>query len=270
MPTVHASAIVDPAAELGVDVDVGPYAVIRAGVVVGDRTRLMPYVHIEAGCRIGPDCQVFTGAALGHSAQKRGLVARPGELEIGARCIIREHVTVHAAAEPDGRTTVGDDVYLMAGSHVAHDCSIGHGVTIANGALIAGHATIGAHSFVSGNVVVHQFVQVGTLAMIGGQARVAKDVPPFMVVAGNSRVRGVNLVGLRRHGLSASARRTVVTAHRILYRSGLNVSQATDRLRRLDPTPELERILDFIERSSRGLCGGGPARRFIGWPPGAE
>lgn len=270
MPTLHASAIVDPEATLGVDVDIGPYAVVRAGAIIGDRTRLMPYVCIEAGCRIGPDCQVFTSAVLGHSAQKRGLVERPGELEIGARCIIREHVTVHAAAEPDGCTVIGDDVYLMAGSHVAHDCSIGDGVTIANGALIAGHATVGDHAFVSGNVVVHQYVHVGTLAMISGQARVAKDVPPFMVVAGDSRVRGVNLIGLRRHGLSPAARRTIRTAHRILYRSGLNVSQATDRLRQLEPTPETDRILEFIARSTRGLCGGGPARRVRAWPPGDD
>jgi UDP-N-acetylglucosamine acyltransferase len=146
-------------------------------------------------------------------------------------------------------------VLLLAGAHVAHDCRIGDGVTLANGVLLAGHVTIGDGAFLSGNVVVHQHVSIGALAMIAGQARVSKDVPPFTLVAGDSKVRGLNVVGMRRAGMTATQRRRASTAYAVVYRSGLNVSQAAERLRAEMPSEERDAWLMFIAASTRGLCG---------------
>lgn len=268
MSSIHPTAIIDPGACLGDDVTIGPYAIIGAGVTLGDRTRVMAYVLIDDGCQVGADCEIFTGAVLGHTAQTRATSEGRGVVRIGAGSVIREQVTIHAAKAASGATVIGAQAYLMAHCHVAHDCQIGDEVTIANGALIAGHAMVESQAFISGNVVVHQYVRVGMLSMVAGQARVAKDVPPYLLVAGDSRVHGVNVVGLRRHGMSADRRRAISDAHRVLYRSGLNVSQATRRLRQLEPTPEIQNVLQFIERSTRGLCGGRRARPARRWPPG--
>ena len=190
-------------------------------------------------------------------------------MTIGSDNIIREYVTIHRASHPGRSTVVGSHNFLLGGCHLAHDCQIGDWTTIANGALLAGHVTVGDHAFISGNVVVHQFVHLGKLSMIGGEARVSKDVPPFMLVVGDSQVRGVNVVGMRRAGLSPAERRVVRQAYGILYRSGLNVSHAVDRLRELPDCEEVRAILEFIGTSTRGLCpGGSRGRRLIA--PGRE
>ncbi len=260
MSSIHPTALVDPSARLGADVTIGPYAIVGRGVTIGDRTRVMAYVLIDDDCQIGPDCEIYTGAILGHAAQTRKTRDRGGFVRIGAGSVIREQVTIHAAKSPSASTTVGVDAYLMAQCHVAHDCQIADGVTIANGTLIAGHVTIESHAFISGNVGVHQHVRVGMLSMVVGHATVRKDVPPYLLVAGRSRVYGVNVVGLRRHRVTTDRRRVVKEMYRILYRSGLNVSQATSHLKQLEPTPDVERVLQFIERSERGLCAGRLAR----------
>jgi UDP-N-acetylglucosamine acyltransferase len=252
---IHPSAIVDPGATLGVDVVIGPLAVVEAGAVIGDRTRLMAHTFVGDGCDIGADCEVHVGALIGGSAQIRGFRGPGGGLVIGPRTIVREHVTIHRASEAGRNTVVGREGFLLAGCHIAHDCQIGDGVTIANGTLLAGCVTVGDRAFLSGNVVIHQFVRVGTLSMIGGQAAVGKDVPPFMVVVGRSEVCGVNFVGMRRAGMSSEQRRLVKSAYRILYRSGLNVSNAVARLPELGDAPEIRTLIEFIEPSMRGLCG---------------
>jgi UDP-N-acetylglucosamine acyltransferase len=152
------------------------------------------------------------------------------------------------------RTTLGTDCFLLGGCHVAHDCRIGNGVTISNGALLAGHVTIGDTAFLSGNVVVHQHVQIGPIAMIAGLARVTKDVPPFVLVVGDSVVCGLNVVGMRRAGLSAVERQNAKRAYAVVYRSRLNVSQAVEQLRALPATAEVDQWLAFIAGSTRGLC----------------
>jgi UDP-N-acetylglucosamine acyltransferase len=260
---VHPTAVVDDEADLGVDVEIGPYAVVERGVRVGDRTRLMAHVHVSSGTEIGPDCEVFVGAALGQRAQIRDLTGAGGGLIIGARNVIREHVTIHRSSQRGNNTAIGDDNFLLAGCHVAHDCQVGDGTTVANGALLAGCVTLGDRAFVSGNVVIHQHVQIGELSMIGGNARVSKDVPPFMLVVGDTMVRGVNIVGLRRAGMSADRRQIVKEAYRVLYRSGLNVTHAVSRLRELPRAPEVDTLIEFIQQSRRGLCAGGPPGRRL-------
>ena len=251
---IHPTAVVDPTAELGVDIEIGHHAVVQSGARIGDRTRILASAFVASACVIGPDCDIHMGAILGDTAQIRGLQGPGGRLEIGARNVVREHVTIHRARRPGDRTVLGSDNFLLAGSHVAHDCRIGNGTTIANGALLAGCVTLGDGAFVSGNVVVHQHVQVGALAMIGGQARVAKDVPPFVLVVGDSEVCGINVVGMRRAGMSAAERQNVKRAYAVLYRSGLNVSQAVTRLHALPASAEIDAWLTFIEHATRGLC----------------
>ena len=203
---------------------------------------------------IGPDCELHFGAVVGLPAQMRGPQLGGGATIVGPRTVIREHATVHRASREGGATVLGADNYLMACCHVAHDCCTGDGVTIANGALLAGCVTLGARVFVSGNVAIHQFVRVGELAMIGGLSRVSKDVPPYMLVAGDSKVCGVNVIGMRRASMTAEDRGAVRRAYGILYRSGLRMSRAVERLREEKSSPVIDAILSFIGTSTRGLC----------------
>ncbi len=251
---IHPTAVVDSAAELGVDVEIGPHVVIEAGARIGDRTRIRASAYIASVCEIGVDCDIHMGAVLGDVAQVRGLDGAGGCVEIGARAVIREHVTIHRASRPGERTIVGADVLLLAGCHVAHDCRVMDGVTIANGALLGGHVTVGEGAFLSGNVVIHQYVRVGALAMIAGQSRVTKDVPPYAMVVGDTEVCGLNVVGMRRAGMSAAQRQNAKHAYTVVYRSRLNVSQAAARLRTLPANDEIAAWLTFIEASERGLA----------------
>lgn len=252
---VHPTAIVDRTAELGIDVEIGPYVVIEAGARIADRTRIMAFAYLASACDIGPDCEIHVGAVLGGAPQVRDVRGPGGRIEVGARTVIREGVTIHRALHAGDATVIGSDVLLLAGSHVAHDCRIGDGATIANGALLAGNVIVGNGAFLSGNVLVHQHVRIGALAMISGQARLGKDVPPFTVVIAKSRVCGLNVVGMRRAGMSREQRANAARAYGVVYRSGLNVSQAAARLRELPANAECDAWLAFIETSTRGLCG---------------
>ena len=259
---IHSTARVDPKAVLGIDVEVGPYAVIEAGARVADGAVVKSHAYVCSASEIGSDCQIHMGAIVGHVPQIRDWAGEGGGLQIGPRTIIREHATIHRASAPNSNTVIGSDVFLLANSHVAHDCHVGDGATVANGALLAGFVTIGSRAFISGNVTVHQSVRVGALAIVGGNSRVAKDVPPFMMAVGDTRVRGLNIVGMRRAGLSAAARQRIRQAYGILYRSGLSVSTAVERLRGLPPSPEIQALIEFIETSVRGVCRG-PGRLAV-------
>ncbi len=253
---VHPTAIVDPAARLARRVEVGPGAVIEACARIGERTRIGPHAFVAGCCQIGADCEIDVAAALGRPAQIRGAAGEGGGVRIGDRCRIREHATVHRARDAGSWTTLGDDVFLMAGAHVAHDCSIGEAVTIASGALLAGFVTVQRRAFISGNVVVHQFERIGELSMIAGGALINRDVPPFMVVALRATAYAVNIIGMRRAGIPPDRRRVIQEAFRLLYRSKLNVSQAVERFSTLPATPELEVLTEFIASSKRGICTG--------------
>jgi UDP-N-acetylglucosamine acyltransferase len=258
MRRIHRLAVVDPSAELGEDVEIGPFVVIEAGASIGDRTRIMASAVIEGCCEVGPDCEVHAGAALGGAPQMRIMSGPGGRVTIGSGTIIREHVTVHRAVNADAVTTIGLNGFLLAHSHVAHDCRVGDEVTMANGALLAGHVTVGDRAFISGNSAVHQFVRIGRVAMIGGGSRVTKDVLPFTTVALDSEVFGLNVVGLRRAGFSSDERLIIKRAYRTIYRSGLNVSQACAALRAAGGSPLIDEMVAFAESAKRGLCAGGP------------
>ena len=252
---VHPTAIVHPKARLGAGVVVGPYTVIDAQVSVGPRTRIGAHCVIEGRTMIGEECEIFTGAVIGSPPQDLKYRGEASELIIGDRNKIREYVTLNPGTEGGGgKTVIGSDCLLMAYAHVAHDCIVGSRVIIANSAALAGHITVEDRATIGGLVGVHQFVRVGTTAMIAGQARVAKDVPPFVLVMGDSEVCGLNVVGMRRVGMSTAERLAVKRVYRVVYRSGLNVSQAEARLRAMPPNPAVHAWLSCIEASTRGLC----------------
>jgi UDP-N-acetylglucosamine acyltransferase len=263
---IHPTAVVDGSAVLGCDVEIGPFAIVEAGARLGDRTRVFASAVIATGTEIGPDCEIHFGAVVGHVPQMRDRHKPHGGTIVGARTIIREYATVHRASRAGAYTTIGCDNFLMGACHVAHDCQTGDGVTIANGALLAGCVTIGDHVFISGNVVVHQFVRIGNLAMIGGGAQVGRDVPPFMVVVGRSQVCGVNVIGMRRANMSSAERQAVRRVYRVLYGSGLAPARALERLRAEPSSNAVRALLNFVEGSTRGLC---EARTRVRNKPGA-
>lgn len=252
--TIHPTAVIDPAAELATDVEVGPYAVIEGPVRVGAGTKIWPHAYLAAPLEIGPGCQIHIGAVLGHLHQALR-EPQAGGVRIGPRTIVREYAQVHRASQAGAWTTVGSDCLLMGFSHVAHDCQVGSRVILANGALVAGHVTIEEKAILSGHVGVHQFVRIGTLSMVGGLARVNKDVPPYFLVKGDSEVWGINTVGLKRAGVSELARAKIREAYRLLYRSGLNTTQAIKAIQSMDGVvPEVEWLVRFVQESHRGIC----------------
>ena len=258
---IHATAIVDPDADLGDEVEIGPFAIVEAGVQIGSGTRIGPRAWLGGKVEIGEHCEVHQGAVIGHEPQDRNWNREvESGLVIGPRTIIREYATVHRASTPEGLTRIGADCFLMAAAHVAHDCLIGDGVTICNNALLAGHVEVADGCFVSGNVVVHQFSRVGAGAMLGGGCQVGRDVPPFTTVIGRSEIRGLNLVGMRRARMSLEARGAVKEIYRAIFAQHGDLARARALLGAAADLPELRTIRDFYAADSRrGFC----------WPPRA-
>lgn len=266
-PAIHPTAVVSPEARLATGVSIGPYAVVDADVTLGPGTHVAAHAVVLAGTTLGARVEIHSGAVVGDVPQMRQRCAAPGRLTIGDDACIREHATVHRASRPEATTRIGAGAYLMAGSHVAHDCVIGDGVVLANGALLAGHVRVDDEAFVSGNVVVHQHVRLGMRCLIRGGSAVGKDVLPFTIVAGTSRIRGLNTIGLRRGGVPPGERLALHRAYRLLFRSGVSLQAAIAELRRWPPSPVLEELLTFLETSTRGLCR--PRGRTAGHVPTA-
>ncbi|MBN2096877.1 MAG: acyl-ACP--UDP-N-acetylglucosamine O-acyltransferase [Candidatus Omnitrophica bacterium] len=255
MNKIHPTAIIDRKAKLGADTEIGPYVIVEAEVQIGHNVKISAHAQILRATSIGDDCQIHTGSIIGGWPQIRGQAMNTvGNLTIGKRNVLREYVTVHRSKFAGKSTLIGDDNYFMAFSHIAHDSTIANQVTICNGALIAGHVTVEDYAFISGNVTVHQFCRIGKLSMVGGLSRVAKDVPPYMLVKGDSAVWAVNSVGLRRANVSIQARREIKQAFRLLYKSGLNVQQALSELQNKTDSAEIKYLINFIEHSQRGIC----------------
>jgi UDP-N-acetylglucosamine acyltransferase len=257
---VHPTAIVEPSARLGADVEVGPYAIVGAGVVLGDRCRIGPHACVLGPLEMGEDCVVGFGAAIGHDPQIK--VPNPpfGATRIGRRNVFREHSQVHRSMYPDRATTIGDDCFVMATAHVAHDCRIGNHVVICNCALVAGHVEVQDRAFVSGGVSIHQFSRIGELAMLGGNAGIHRDVAPFCTIVGDRphSPDGLNVVGLRRAGIDGESLLALRTAYRTLFRGD---APPEERIAAVRPqTPEVGRMLAFVRESRRGVIGLGTPR----------
>lgn len=255
--TIHPSAIIDPAAQLGSNLIIGPGAVIAAGAVIGDGCEIGPNAVIHGFTTLGPGCRVHACAVIGDTPQD--LAFKPevkSYVRAGARCVFREGVTVHRGTKEGTETVLGDDCYLMANSHLAHNVRLGNRVILANSVPLAGYVEVGDGAFISGNAVVHQFCRIGRLAMVGGLSAIGKDVPPFCMTRSGSvnTIVGLNIVGLRRNGFSPEQRKAVRECLDILYGRGLNVSQALEQLRQRVNDPLAAEWVAFIEGAKRGIC----------------
>ena len=253
---IHPTAIVSPGAEVGPGVTVGPYAVIGDNVHIGDGTSVGTHAVIEPYVNIGRDCRIFPFAAIGGVPQSVRFEGEETWVQIGQRCTIREFVTIHRGTGFGGGVTeIGEGGFLMAYTHVAHDCRIGRNVVLANNSTLAGHIEIGDYATVGGLVAIHQFVRIGDHAFIGGKSAVVKDIPPFVIAAGDrATLHGLNRVGLQRHGFSQETLAALKKTYRIVFRFGLTLKEALARVHaEVAPIPEVVRFIDFLESSQRGI-----------------
>ncbi|MDH3980071.1 MAG: acyl-ACP--UDP-N-acetylglucosamine O-acyltransferase [Gammaproteobacteria bacterium] len=249
-------AVIDPGAELAADVTVGPFSVIGAGVSIGARTRIGPHAVINGPTRIGEDNHIFQFASVGEAPQDKKYAGEPTRLEIGDRNTIREFVTINrGTVQDEGVTRIGDDNWIMAYVHIAHDCQLGNQTILANNASLAGHVKIEDHVILGGFTLIHQFCSVGVHALTAFGSGISMDVPPYVTVGGSpARAHGLNMEGLRRRGFSEDTRRTLKQAYKILYRENLSLQDAIERLKALaGECTEVEVLLDFLERQTRGI-----------------
>ena len=251
--SIHQTAIVDKNAKIAEGVTIGPYSVIEGNTVVGKNVKIGSHVHICKNTEIGEGTKIYTGAALGDEPQDISFGDADTYLKIGKNNIIREYVTMHRATKDGEATVIGDDCFLMATSHVAHDVKIGKKVIIANGALIAGHTQIGDMAFISGNVVIHQFCRIGKLVMIGGFSGINKDIPPFLNVRGACVTRGVNLIGLRRAGIPRESIIKIKNTYLTLYKTELNTTEALEKIESEYMCDEIKEFVEFIKSTKRGI-----------------
>lgn len=263
---IHPTAIVSKNAELGANVVIGPYAVIDEKVRIGDNVKIGPQVVIHKYVSLGERCAVHAHAVLGDLPQDLVYQDCISHVRIGAGTTIREGATVHRGTKPDTVTETGPNCYLMAYSHLAHNVRLGNNVIVCNGALLAGYVQVGDRAFISGNCVIHQFVRIGRLAMLGGNCGLSKDVPPFCTVRSvrANSILGLNVVGLRRAGFKPEERRELKRIFSAIYRSGLNLTQAAQKIKQEQDSPLAREMIEFIAASQRGICG------FASGPDAAE
>lgn len=254
---IHPTALVAEGATLADDVEVGPYSIISADSVIGTGCVLGAHVILEHRVVLGEGTKVGHGAIIG--ADPQDLSFDPARTDAGVRIgknnTFREYVTIHRATEENGDTVVGDGNYLMTGCHVGHDSVLCNGIIIANNVLLAGHVHVEDRVVFGGGTALHQFMRIGTHAMVGGGCRFSKDIPPFLIGTRQNLVAGINAIGLRRAGFSKEARSDIRRAFGLLYLSGLNVSQALAAAENQTWGPEATMFFDFIrEAKKRGIC----------------
>jgi UDP-N-acetylglucosamine acyltransferase len=253
--TVAETARVHPEAKIGPHCAIADYCVIEADVELGASCRLEPYVYVKRWTTMGEHNEVSAGTVLGTDPLDKTFSGQRSYLRIGNRNKIREHYTVSRGTRPESATEIGDDNYIMTSGHIAHNAKIGNHVVIASCALVAGYVEIEDQVFISGGVVIHQFSKIGRLAMIGGNSRVNNDAPPYFLYSEfDITPKGLNLVGLRRAGVPAADMAALKRAYRILYRSGLGLAAAVERIAAECDSDYTRHLLAFIRASKRGIC----------------
>ncbi|MFT4546155.1 MAG: UDP-N-acetylglucosamine acyltransferase [Verrucomicrobiales bacterium] len=255
---IHPTAIIDPAAKIGMGVEIGPYCVIYAGVEIGDGCWLQNHVTIDGSTKIGKDNRFYAYGSIGQRSQDLKYAGEPTHLEVGDGNCFREFVSVNRGTEPESYTRIGSDGNFLAYSHIAHDCTVGDGVIFSNNGTLAGHVEMGDHAILGGLTAVHQFCRVGRHAITGGCSKIVQDVPPFMIADGNAaEVRGINAVGLGRHGFSEESIRALKEAYKVIYRRNLNTAEALAQLKEAHPEeggdPLVRELIEFIDSSQRGI-----------------
>lgn len=251
---IHSTAVIHPRAQLDPSVSVGPYAVIDEGVVVGPQCIIGPHVYLTGQTTIGARNVFHAGCVIGGPPQDLKYKAEPTRLRVGDGNTFREHVTVNRSNRLEEDTVIGSENFLMANSHVAHNCVLGDQVILANGALLGGHVTVQDRAFLSGNCCVHQFVRVGSLAIMQGGSAISKDLPPFCVARGDNGICGLNTVGLRRAGLTSEQRLELKRLYHLLFRSRLKLSVAIAQAREEFTGEAVRQLTDFVASTKRGVC----------------
>jgi UDP-N-acetylglucosamine acyltransferase len=252
---IHAAAFVDPGAELGAGVTVGPGTIIDRHVKIGDGTRIGGNALLTGWLTVGKECRIHHGAVLGSPPQDLKYPGLESYLTVGDRTEVREYVTANLATEPGETTRIGSDCLLMAYSHVAHNAQVGDHAIVANAVQMAGYVVIEEWAIVGGGTVVHQFARIGRHAMVGGGSRISQDVVPFVKAAGSPpRLAGINAIGLERRGMGAEVIQSLERAYRILFREGRTAEEAVNRMRETCPgVREVEQLAHFVETSARGI-----------------
>jgi len=253
---IHPTAIVDPAARMGIDVEIGPFSIIGPQSTIGEKTVVQSHVVIEGEVEIGAGNFIGHGAIIGVPPQDVSFSPkRKTRVEIGRNNIIREHCTIHRGSADGSATRIGDDNFLMAGAHIGHNCLIGNNVIIANNCLLAGYVCVDDSAFLGGGSTFHQFMHIGRLVMVQGSSAFGKDLPPFVVAAERNFVFGINAVGLRRAGFSQEDRDEIKAAFKLVYLSGLNIGQALEKAATMNFGAPAREFVDFVANAKkRGIC----------------
>ena len=254
---IHELAIVDPSAEIGADVAIGPYAIVEGNTTIGDGCVIESHAVIRSWTTLGKRCQVHPQAVLGGVPQDKKFHGEVSKLVIGDDNIIRESASIHRATGEGAASTMGNDNIFMAHCHIGHNCVVGDRTMISTYVGIAGFSEIEDDVVIGGQVGVHQYVRIGKLAMLAGHSAIRRDVPPFMMAEGEATsIVGINTVGLKRHGVAPESREALRRAYKILFRSELNTSEALDRIvAEVPQTPEVAYLVDFVRRTARGRAG---------------
>lgn len=264
---IHPTAIVDPDAQIGADVEIGPFSIVGPQAVIGEKTIVQSHVVIEGDVAIGTGNFIGHGALIGAPPQDVSFSPeRKTRVEIGNDNIIREYCTIHRGSPEGSATKIGDKNFLMAGAHIGHNCLIENNVIIANNCLLAGHVHVDDGAFLGGGSTFHQHMHVGRLVMVQGSSGFGKDLPPFVIAAERNSVFGLNVVGLRRAGFSSKDRNEIKAVFKLIYLSGLNITQALEKAATMNFSAPAREFLDFVAKAKkRGICPlkSGPATRSI-------
>ena len=256
--SIHSTAVIDSRAEIHPEADIGPFVVVEGPVQIGRGTRVMAHVTLLGHTEIGEQNEIHPGAVLGDTPQDAAYNGELSYLKIGNNNIIREYVQIHRGTKPESSTVIGDQNFLMACSHVGHNCTLGNQIVMANSTALGGYVEVADQVFLSAQCLVHQFVRVGTLSLMRGLSGTSRDVPPFSIVDWQHTVRGVNVVGLKRAGFNEKRIREIREAFRILFRKGRNLSLAVKEVEEKSKlSPDVVALIEFIKSSERGVCIGG-------------
>jgi len=252
---IHPTAVVDPAAEIGADVFIGPYCVIADGVRLGDGCWLQHHITICGPTEIGRGNKFYGFGSIGLPTQDLKYAGEPTHLTIGDDNAFREFVSIHRGTAPHSVTRIGSNGNFLAYTHIAHDCLVGDNVIFSNNGTLAGHVEVGDNAVIGGLTAIHQFCRIGQFALTGGCSKIVQDVPPFMIADGNpAKVRSYNRVGLERAGFNEDRIRVIKEAYRLIYRARLNLQQAVEQLRAdLPSSPDIEYLITFVTNSPRGI-----------------
>ena len=263
MPKIHPTAVVDPAAQIDDSVTIGPQCVVGPNVTLGPNCNLIALCYVDGYTKLGANNVIYPGASIGAPPQDMGFdPTKESYVEIGDNNTFRENVSIHRGTKEGSVTKIGNNCYIMANAHIAHNCKLGNNVIMVNYAGIAGYVTLNDGCFLSGVAVIHQFCSVGRFAMLSAASAISKDLPPFMIADGrNGAVRGVNIVAMKRNGFSNDAIRAIKDVYNIFYRGGMNAKNALEKIKKeVEQTAEVKEFIDFVENSERGVLTSGVAK----------